>query len=78
MSDYLLLAGVALCLVSVLLAVIQLLRLEPPRASVILLILGIVGIFASAYLNPEPFRIQDITTAWHNLTGTPATTPPAQ
>ena len=48
MSDYLLLAGVALGLVSILLAVVQLVQATPPRAAVITLILGIVAIFAGA------------------------------
>jgi xanthosine utilization system XapX-like protein len=78
MSDYLLLAGVALCLVSVLLAVIQLIRLEPPRAAVILLILGIVGLFAGAYLAPAPFQVEDIATAWQNVTAGPVAPAPAQ
>ena len=43
MSDLLLLGGIALCLISVLVAVVQLLRTQPPRAAAILLVLGWVS-----------------------------------
>ncbi|MCF3972498.1 hypothetical protein [Paracoccus salsus] len=67
MSDYLLLAGVALCLISVLVAVAQLVQTRPPRAGVILLVLGIVAIFAAAYLQPGPFTPQDVLAAWDRV-----------
>ncbi|MDP5307160.1 hypothetical protein [Paracoccus spongiarum] len=67
MTDYLLLAGVALCLISVVAAIVQLIRLQPPRGAAIMLILGIAAIFASAYLDPDPFQPQDVLTAWDNL-----------
>lgn len=68
MSDYLLLAGVALCLISVVAAVVQLLQTQPPRGAVITLILGIVLIFAGAFTNPDPFKPQDIASAWTRIT----------
>ncbi len=74
MSDYLLLAGVALCLISIVVAVVQLIQLEPPRAAAIALVLGIVLILAGAYTDPEPFQPQSILTAWERVTGG-ATTP---
>ena len=77
MSDYLLLAGVALCVISVVLAVVQLLQSVPPRAAVITLILGIVAIFGGAYLNPEPFQVTDIAQAWDRVS-TDAMTPPGE
>ncbi len=67
MSDYLLLAGVALSLVSVVLAMAQLSRTEAPRGAAIALVAGIVCLFAGAYLDPEPFSPGDICTAWENL-----------
>ncbi|SNT74456.1 hypothetical protein [Paracoccus seriniphilus] len=76
MSDYLLLGGVALCAVSIVLAVIQLLRTEPPRAAVITLIVGIVLIFAGAYCNPDPFQPQDILSAWARITAEATGTAP--
>jgi peptidoglycan/LPS O-acetylase OafA/YrhL len=69
MSDLLLLAGVLLCLLSLPLAVIQLVRLQPPRAAVLALVGGIVLIFAGAATNPDPFRVQDIPAALGRVTG---------
>lgn len=64
MSDFLLLGGIALCVLSVIVAVIQLIRVEPPRAAVILLILGIIAMFGGAYLGPQPFTVEEIPAAW--------------
>ena len=75
MSDYLLLGGIALCLLSVIVAVVQLLQTRPPRMAAILLILGIVAIFAAAYLSPQPFSLEQIPQAWARLTGGATTTP---
>lgn len=74
MADFLLLGGIALCAFSVIYAVIQLLRVEPPRAAAITLILGIVAMCAGAYLLPGPFALQDVPTAWSRITsqGAPA------
>lgn len=73
MTDILLLGGVALCVLSVLVAVVQLLRTEPPRAAAILLVLGIVGILGSALLDgPTEISVAGINDAWDRLTGTPA------
>ncbi|GGF72164.1 hypothetical protein GCM10011402_25870 [Paracoccus acridae] len=69
MSDLLLLGGIALCLISVLVAVVQLLRTQPPRAAAILLVLGIAAIFAAAYLSPQPFTLEQIPQAWARVTG---------
>ena len=67
MADFLLLGGIALCAFSVIYAIIQLLRVEPPRAAVITLILGIVAMFAAAYLQPGPFAPQDVPAAWSRV-----------
>jgi hypothetical protein len=75
MSDYLLLGGIALCLLSILIAVVQLLQTRPPRAAAIALVLGIAAIFAAAYLSPEPFSLDQIPQAWARLTGRATTTP---
>ena len=60
MSDLLLLAGVALCLLSVVLAVVQLLQTQPPRAAILALLGGIVLLFAGAWMDPEPFSPADM------------------
>lgn len=75
MSDLLLLGGIALCLLSVIVAVVQLLRTQPPRAAAILLVLGIAAFFAAAYLSPEPFSLEQIPQAWARLTGSATTMP---
>ena len=75
MSDLLLLGGIALCLLSVIVAVVQLLRTQPPRAAAILLVLGIAAIFAAAYLAPQSFTLEQIPQAWARLTGGATTTP---
>ncbi|SNR52649.1 hypothetical protein EYF88_12150 [Paracoccus sediminis] len=74
MSDLLLLGGVALCLLSVIAAVVQLLRTQPPRAAAILLVLGIAAIFAGVYLADQPFALDQIPQAWDRLVGA-STTP---
>jgi hypothetical protein len=75
MSDYLLLGGIALCLLSIVVAVVQLLQTRPPRAAAIMLILGIAAIFAAAYLSPHPFSPEQIPQAWARLTGGATTAP---
>ena len=69
MSDLLLLGGIALCLLSIVVAVVQLLQTRPPRAAAIMLILGIAAIFAAAYLSPQPFSLEQIPQAWARVTG---------
>ncbi|MCQ0970685.1 hypothetical protein MLD63_09635 [Paracoccus sp. TK19116] len=73
MSDLLLLGGVALCALSVLWAVIQLARTEPPRAAAIMLVLGIALMFAGAFAQPDGFQPGDVMRAWQGVIGvTPA------
>jgi hypothetical protein len=72
MSDFLLVAGVVLCLLSVVLAVVQLARTQAPRAAVICLIAGIAALFAGAALDPAPFAPGDIPAAIGRVTGGPA------
>lgn len=67
MSDLLLLGGVVLCALSVIIAVIQLVRMEPPRVAAILLVLGIAVMFAGAHLAPGPFQLGDFADAWGRL-----------
>lgn len=69
MSDLLLLGGIALCLLSVVLAVVQLLQTRPPRLAVLVFLAGILALFAGAMLNPEPFRPGDIPAALDSVTG---------
>ena len=69
MSDFLLLAGFGLCLLSVIWAVVQLLRTEPPRAAAIMLVLGIALLVAGAVTQPDGFQPGDVMRAWQGVTG---------
>ncbi|MBC9246968.1 hypothetical protein H4P12_09615 [Paracoccus sp. 11-3] len=69
MTGFLLLVGTALCAVSVILAMVQLMRMQPPRTAAITLIVGIVLIFVSAYLDPKAFQASAIVNMWSWLTG---------
>lgn len=75
MTDYLLLAGVALCLISVVAAIIQLLQTRPPRGAAIALVLGVAAIFAAAWLSPEPLQPHDVVQAWSRVSSQATTTP---
>ncbi|MBU2958062.1 hypothetical protein Q4511_10490 [Paracoccus sp. 1_MG-2023] len=63
----LLVIGVALCVASVVLAVVQLLRLQPPRLAVLALVAGILALFAGAQLQPGPFSPSDVATAFGSV-----------
>ncbi|RJL01878.1 hypothetical protein D3P06_11890 [Paracoccus aestuarii] len=69
MSDVLLLAGVALCLLSLVLAVVQLLQTQPPRAAALALVAGIFLLFVGAWTNPQPFGPDTIPAALDSVTG---------
>lgn len=73
MSDLLLLAGVALCVLSVILAVVQLLQTQPPRAAALALIAGIFLLFVGAWTNPQPFGPDTIPQAMRAVTGVTVT-----
>lgn len=68
-ADYFVIAGLALCAVSVIYAVIQLVQLQPPRAAAITLILGIVLLFLGALASPQSFTMAEIRGAWGRVTG---------
>lgn len=67
MIDILLLAGIALMALSLLVAVVALLRTEPPRLAAGMFVLGIVALLFAAWLDPDPFRVQHIAEAWGRL-----------
>lgn len=82
MIDLLLLAGVALCVLSVVMAIISVARTEAPRWAAVALVLGIVALIAGARLDDRPFGIESIAGSWSRLTAgqqAPAsrTAPPA-
>lgn len=67
MPNLLLLIGSALCVLSVLLAVVSVARTEAPRAAAASLLLGILLMFLGAWLSPDPFRVQDLGRVWGDL-----------
>jgi len=67
MIDLLLLGGMALMALSLVLAVVSLARTEPPRAAAAAFVFGVAAMLLAAWLDPEPFRIQQIGEAWSRL-----------
>jgi len=68
MIDILLLAGVALCAVSVVLAILAVIRTEPPRAAAIALVLGLVLMFGGTALDDRPLGLNTLAQSWSRLT----------
>ncbi|WP_323716612.1 hypothetical protein [Paracoccus aminovorans] len=67
MIDILLLAGVALCVLSVLAAIVSVARTRAPRGAAILLVLGLVLVFAGARLDSRPFGVAALQESWQRL-----------
>ncbi|WP_199259176.1 hypothetical protein, partial [Paracoccus binzhouensis] len=67
MIDILLLAGVALCALSVLMAVVSVARTRAPRGAAIALVLGLVLAFAGAWLDQRPFGVAALKESWQRL-----------
>jgi hypothetical protein len=69
MSDLLLLAGLGLCLLSVILAVVQLLQTRPPRAAALAFVAGILLLFWAFAMQPQPFSPDGMVEAVQRLMG---------
>ena len=67
MSDILILTGTALMAVSLVLALAALARTEPPRGAAIAFVFGVGALFLGAWMDPTPFRVQDLGLAWQRL-----------
>lgn len=67
MTDFMILAGVGLCLISVVLAVIALANSRAPRGAALTFVLGLILLIGGAVLSPAPFTAQTIPDAWHRL-----------
>lgn len=67
MSDLLILTGTALMALSVILAIASLARTEPPRAAAIAFVFGLAALFFGAWIDPTPFRVQDLGDSWQRL-----------
>ncbi|MDO5605036.1 MAG: hypothetical protein Q4G25_07745 [Paracoccus sp. (in: a-proteobacteria)] len=69
-ADLLLLGGIALCALSVIAAIVQLIRTEAPRGAAILLVLGIAAMAGSAALGgTDRLGPAGICAAWDRVTG---------
>lgn len=78
MIDILLIAGVALCALSVLLAIVALLRTEAPRLAAIALVAGLGALFAGTLLDDRPLGLNTIAQSWSRLTAGRAPAPAAE
>lgn len=67
MADILILIGTALMALSVVLAIVSLARTEPPRSAAIAFVFGAATVFAGAWIDPTPFRAQDLGLVWQRL-----------
>lgn len=67
MSDILIIAGTALLALSVILAIASLARTQPPRGAAVTFVFGLGALIAGTYIDPTPFRFQDLGLAWQRL-----------
>ena len=67
MIDLMLLAGVALCALSVVMAVVSVARTRAPRGAALALVLGIVVLFAASWLDERPIGWRSVCDAWERL-----------
>ncbi|MDT1060597.1 hypothetical protein RM190_01935 [Paracoccus sp. CPCC 101403] len=68
MIDILLLAGVALCILSVLLAILALARTQAPRGAAISLVLGLLVLLATNALDDRPLSLNSVAQSWFRVT----------
>ncbi|SDE56756.1 hypothetical protein SAMN05421538_10830 [Paracoccus isoporae] len=69
MADVLLLLGTALCVLSVLSAIISVLRTQAPRPAAILLCLGIAVLVVAAVIEPGSVGFDQIGAAFGRVFG---------
>lgn len=67
MSDILILLGTGLLALSVILLIASLARTEAPRGAAIAAVLGVAAIVWGAWIDPTPFKVQDLGLAWQHL-----------
>lgn len=67
MIELMLLAGTALCAISIVMAVVAVLQTRAPRGAAIALVLGLVLLFATAWMQPEAVTPQNILDVWQRL-----------
>ena len=67
MIDLLLLLGSALCVISIVLAVIAVAQTRAPRGAAIALMLGIIALLVGAKMNPAAMTPENMVGAWQRL-----------
>lgn len=67
MIDLLLVLGVALCAVSVLMALVAVIRTQAPRGAAVTMVLGVLVLFAASWLGNRALGVTDVGGAWHRL-----------
>lgn len=67
MIDILLVAGVAFCALSVLMAIVSVARTQAPRGAALALVLGIALMFAGTWLDQRPFGVDTLSESWQRL-----------
>ncbi|WP_134678514.1 hypothetical protein [Paracoccus ravus] len=75
MIDILLLVGVALCALSVLMAIIAVVQTRAPRGAAIALVLGLGALFAGSLIAERPLSLETLARYWARVTGTEAPAP---
>ena len=75
MIDILLLAGVALCALSVLLAILALARTQAPRGAAIALVLGLLVLLGVNVVDHRPLSLNSLAQSWSRVTSGNLATP---
>lgn len=77
LSDLAVLAGIALAVLSVVLAVVALAQTRPPRGGALALVAGIVLFGLGAWASTQPITPAMVCDAWTRVTSTKQTPGPA-
>ncbi len=67
MIQLMLLAGTALCVISVVMAVIAVAQTRAPRAAAIALMLGFIVLFVAARMQPGAVTPENVVQVWQKL-----------
>lgn len=67
MIDLMLIAGSALCVLSIIMAVVSVAQTRAPRGAAIALMLGIIVLLIGAKMEPASINVQNMVGAWKRL-----------
>ena len=67
MIDLMLLAGTALCAISIAMAIVAVLQTRAPRGAAIIVVRGLVVLFSAARMEPSAVNSQNLLDAWQRL-----------